>query len=62
MKATIEQFETFVKIRETGADMRNVGQVVKVASTEHKVKMTRAECLDILYNFWSWRNATFKCV
>ncbi len=51
MKATKEQFEAFLDIRDSGVtNMMDVHTVIDIAD-QIGVKITREQCLDIIHNF-----------
>lgn len=52
MKATKEQYEAYLKVRESGqTNMFDVNRVIELAKEYSNIKLTRDECLDIIHNF-----------
>lgn len=58
MKATKEQYEAFLTVRESGqTNMYDVNRVIELAKEYDNVKLTRDECLDIMHNFAEYEKA-----
>jgi hypothetical protein len=52
MKATKEQYEAFLEVRESGlTNMWDVAKVIELAHQVSGIKLTREECLDIIHHY-----------
>lgn len=58
MKATEEQFTAYIAVRNGGeTNMWDVARVIELAQEYNGIKMTREQCLDIMYNFDGYKEA-----
>lgn len=59
MKATKEQFDAYIEVRNSGeTNMLDVARIIQLAQEMSEVKLNREQCLDIIHNFAAYEEAS----